>query len=147
MVEKFFKKSFLLANVKPNVVLKIFFLTMSNVEVDFQAWDLQWRFYITKNILPTIRQVELIEKKEFTVAVLDSENEAFVIYVATLSINLSDDIHPSKKASIAHLKADKAPTKVSSKYTDFADVFSPKLALNLPKNIKNNDRAIELVDN
>ena len=33
--ERFFKKSFLLADLNLDVVLKIFFLTMSNVDVDF----------------------------------------------------------------------------------------------------------------
>ncbi len=55
-------------------------------------------------------------------------------------------MHPLKKAQIAHLKADKAPTKVLSKYADFADVFSPKLAAELPEHTGINDHAIELVD-
>ncbi len=33
-----------------------------------------------------------------------------------------------------------------SEYTDFADVFSPKLAVELPKHMRINDHAIELVD-
>ncbi len=39
--ERFFEKSFLLADVKPDVMLGIFFLTMSNANIDFQAQDLQ----------------------------------------------------------------------------------------------------------
>ena len=35
--ERFFEKSFLLANVNLDVELKMLFLTMSNVDVDFQA--------------------------------------------------------------------------------------------------------------
>ena len=35
--EKFFEKSFLLADVNPDVVLGMLFLTMSNVDIDFQA--------------------------------------------------------------------------------------------------------------
>ncbi len=38
--ERFFEKSFPLANVKPDVVLGIHFLTISNVDIDFQARDL-----------------------------------------------------------------------------------------------------------
>ncbi len=38
--ERFFEESFLLADVKPNIVLGMPFLTMSNVDIDFQAWDL-----------------------------------------------------------------------------------------------------------
>ncbi len=39
--ERFFEKSFLLVDVKPEIVLRIPFLTMSNVDIDFQARDLQ----------------------------------------------------------------------------------------------------------
>ncbi len=39
--EKFFEESFLLADVKPNIVLRMPFLTMSNADIDFQARDLQ----------------------------------------------------------------------------------------------------------
>ena len=35
--KRFFEKSFLLANVKPDIMLEIHFLTMSNANVDFQA--------------------------------------------------------------------------------------------------------------
>ncbi len=37
----FFKKSFLFANGKLDIVFGMFFLTMSNIDIDFQAWDLQ----------------------------------------------------------------------------------------------------------
>ncbi len=55
-------------------------------------------------------------------------------------------MHLSRRAQIAHLKADEAPTKVPNKYADFADVFSPKLATELPEHTGINDHAIELVD-
>ncbi len=38
--ETFFEESFLLADVRPNIVLEMSFLTMSNADVDFQARDL-----------------------------------------------------------------------------------------------------------
>ncbi len=144
--EKFFEKSFLLADVKPEIVLGIFFLTMSNADVDFQAQNLQWRSYTTGDIFSTTRRVELIGKKEFTVAALDSEHEAFIVHLAALNVNPGDEIHPLRGAQIAHLKADEAPTKVPSEYADIADVFSPKLAAELPEYMRINDHAIELVD-
>ena len=55
-------------------------------------------------------------------------------------------MHPSKRAQIAYLKADEAPTKVPNKYADFVDVFFPKLAIELSEYTKINDHAIELVD-
>ncbi len=38
--ERFFEESFLLADVSPDIVLGMLFLTMSNVDVDFQARNL-----------------------------------------------------------------------------------------------------------
>ncbi len=142
--ERFFEESFLLADVSPDIVLGMPFLTMSNADVDFQAQDLKWKSYTTGKVLPTIRRVELIEKKEFAAAALDPEHETFVVHVAAVSVNSGDEVHPSRKPQIAHLKADKAPSKVSSKYADFADVFSPKLAAELPEHIGIHDYAIEL---
>ncbi len=55
-------------------------------------------------------------------------------------------MHPSRRAQIAHLKVDEASTQVPSEYADFADVFSPKLAVELPKHTEINDHALELVD-
>ncbi len=52
----------------------------------------------------------------------------------------------SKKAWIAHLKADEALMKVSSKYADFADIFLLKLAADLPKHTGINNRTIKLVN-
>ena len=52
----------------------------------------------------------------------------------------------SKKAQIAYLKVDEALTKVSNKYANFADVFSPKLAVELLEYTRINDYTIKLVD-
>ena len=38
--ERFFEESFLLADVKPEIVFGIPFLIMNNVDVDFQAQNL-----------------------------------------------------------------------------------------------------------
>ncbi len=144
--ERFFKESFLLADVRPDLVLGMPFLTMSNADIDFQARDLQWRSYTTGDALPTTRRVELIEKKEFVVVALDLEHEAFIAQVAALSVDWDDEVHPSRKAQIVHLKADEAPTEVLSKYANFVDVFSPKLAAELPEHTGINDHVIKLVD-
>ncbi len=39
--ERIFGESFLLADVKPDIMLGMSFLTMNNADVDFQAKDLQ----------------------------------------------------------------------------------------------------------
>ncbi len=51
--KKFFEESFLLADVKPDLVLRMLFLTMNNIDVNFQAWDLQWRSHIIRDELLT----------------------------------------------------------------------------------------------
>ncbi len=144
--ERFFEESFLLTDVKPEIVLGMPFLTMNNADVDFQTRNLQWRSYTTGDVLLTTRRVELIGKKEFAAAALDLEHEAFVVHVAALSVDPGDEVHPLRRVQIAHLKADEAPTKVSSEYADFADVFSSKFAAKLSEHTGINDHAIKLVD-
>ena len=55
-------------------------------------------------------------------------------------------MHPLRKASMAYLKFDKAFIKIFSKYADFVDVFSPKLAPKLLKYTRINNHTIELID-
>ena len=144
--ERFFEESFLLANVSPDIVFEMPFLITDNIDIDFQAQNLQWRSYTTGEVLLTTRQVELIGKKKFAAIALDPKYENFVIHIVALSVDSGDEVHPSKRAQITHLKADEAFSKVLSKSADFADVFSPKLAAELSEHTKINDHAIKLVD-
>ena len=41
-----------MANVSPEVVLEMLFLTFSGANVDFLVWELHWRTYTTKKSLP-----------------------------------------------------------------------------------------------
>ena len=72
---RFFEKIFLVANVSPEVVFGIAFLTLNNANVDFSGRELWWRTYITKEALSTTRHIELVGKKEFAIAALDPEYE------------------------------------------------------------------------
>ncbi len=54
-------------------------------------------------------------------------------------------IHPFWVAQIAALQGNKAPTKILVKYSDYTDVFSLDLAIELPKNMEINKHAIELI--
>ena len=56
------------------------------------------------------------------------------------------DVHPSWRPQISGLIAEEASTKVPTKYSDFADVFSPDLASELPEHTRINDHAMKLVD-
>ncbi len=85
--KRFFKENFLLANVRPDIVLGMPFLTMSNADVDFQAQDLQWRSYTTEEVLPTTRRVKLIGKKEFVAAALEKLDGSLRLWVDYRGLN------------------------------------------------------------
>ena len=150
---RFFKETFLVANVSPEVVFEMLFLILSGADVDFLGQELRWRIYITEEVFPTTKHIELVGKKEFAAAALDPEHETYVFHVASLSStplasfkSTTLDVNPSRRPQISSLIAEKAPTKVLAKYLDFADVFSPDLASELPKYSGINDHAIELVE-
>ena len=73
-----------------------------------------------------------------------SKNEAFVIYVT--SISQDSDIYPSWKAQIALLKADETSTFILPKQADFADVFSKNLTAELSEYTGINNHAINLIE-
>ena len=89
------------------------------------------RFYTNAEALSTIKQVELIDKKELAKTALDEESKTFVMHVVALdgSPQLAEMMmHSSRAAHIAALKQDAASTKIPSKYVDYADVFLFDLA-------------------
>ena len=120
------------------------FLTLSNADIQFAEKNLTWRAYTNKDVLPTTRKVELIDKKEFAKAALDENIEAFILYVSFLCLRLKMTIHPARKAQIASLLAKEVT--VPAKYSDFAHVFSKGSAEVLPECTGNNKNAIELED-
>ena len=48
---KFFEKTFLVANVNPEIIFGMLFLTLSGANVDFLGWELQWKTYTIKEAL------------------------------------------------------------------------------------------------
>lgn len=124
--ERFFEGSFLLADIKSDVVVRMSFLIISNIDIDFQAQDIQWRSYTTENVFSTTEKVELIGKKEFIASALDREHEAFIEHVATfnISFNSGDEMHSF----------------------DFVNVFLSKFAVKLHNYTKINNYAIKLVN-
>ncbi len=123
------------------------FLTMTNANIDFKTWDLQWRSYITKEVLAITRKVELIGKKEFIVAAYNPDHKAFIVHVTAPNARPDGEVHPLKRTQIIHFKADKTSTKVLSKYTDFTNIFLSKLAIKFFKHTGINNHTIKLVNN
>ena len=82
---------------------------------------------------------------------LDPRHKTYIVYVGSISPDASSsssplDVYPLKRSQISGLIAKEAPTKVSAKYLDFADIFSPDLAFKLFEHTGINDHAIKLVD-
>ena len=100
---KFFEKTFLVANVSPKVVLGMLFLTLSGADVDFSGREFRWRTYTTEEALSTTRRIELVGKKEFAAAALNSEHKTYIVHVASLNV------HPSRRPQIFGLIAEEAP--------------------------------------
>ena len=148
---RFFEETFLIANVSLEIVLGILFLILSGADVNFFGQELWWSAYTTKKTLLTTRRVELVSKKEFAAVALDPEYETYVVHIGSVSSNASPsssllNIPPSRRPQIFGLIAKKTSTKVPAKYSDFANVFSPDLASELPKHTGINNPAIELVN-
>ena len=146
---RFFKETFLVANISPDMVLRMLLITLSDADVDFLMKKLRWKFYTIKKALPTIKWVKLVGKKEFAAAALDPGHEIFVVHVASLespSNTQEGDVHLFRKVQIAALVANEAPTSIPTEYFDFTSVFSPELATKLFEDIGINDHAIKLVN-
>ena len=127
------------------VVLGMPFLSLGNADFQFSAREFNWRSYTTAEALSTARRVELIDKYEFAKIALDENSETFVVHVAALN-NLELAIPPSKAPLLAALQQDKASTEILPEYADYADIFSPDLAMELPGYTGMNEYAIELVE-
>ena len=119
------------------------FLTLSDANIDFLGREL------IKKALPTIRCIELVDKKEFAVIALDPEYKTYIVYVGSVSSIASPksfplDVHPFCRLQIASLIAKKAPIKIPNEYVNFA--FSPDLVSKLSKYTEINNHSIKLVD-
>lgn len=132
---QFFQKIFLLANTSVKMILKIFLLTFSYVNMSFLEQKLIWKFYIVAKALLTIKQVKCINKKEFAKVTLNENNETFIVHMTFSSLRKKPTmtIHPAKKTQIVLLLAQYV--KILAKYLDFPDVFVEKKALVLLERI------------
>ena len=139
---RFFQETFLVADKSMEVVFGMFFLTLSKVEVDFVEKKLTWKAYTIAKALPTNKNVQIIGPKEFVKAVLDQEQEAFMVYITMFSKPIK--VHPDWEVQIATLITDKAPVIIPAEYSDFKDVFSKKFAIVLTEHTEINTHAIDL---
>ena len=144
----------MVANISPEAVFEIFFINLSNINIDFLDQRLRWRTYATKKTFPTTRYIKLVGKKKLIIIVLDSEHETFIVHVAFFSsfaVSLSSilydaDVHFSRRPQIAGLIVEEVLTKVLAKFLNFVDIFLLDLVSKLSKDADINDYAIKLVN-
>ena len=86
------------------MVLRMTFLILNNANIKFAQKKSIWRSYIIVKALSTIKQMEIINKKNFAKLALDEHNETFITHVTFL---LMMAIYPVKKAQITLLITEK----------------------------------------
>ena len=99
---RFVKETFLLADTSIEIVSRMSFLALSNVDIQFDIESLTWRSYSVAEALPTARRVEIIDKHEFAEAILDDKSEIFVVHVIAMEA-LDPAIHLSRAPLLAVL--------------------------------------------
>lgn len=123
------------------IVLIKTFSNPNNADILFLKYKLSWKSYIAIKALPTIKQIELIDRKKFAKAILDKDVKPLIKHI-TFSISLMLT-HLAKKAQIALLLTKKI--LILRGYSDFINVFYKHKALILLKIIKFNQYTIKLL--
>lgn len=90
---RFSEKTFLLADIIIKIALKISFLILSNIEVNFNNREFKQRLYIAVKVFCTGREVKLNREKTFLALTLDSEDETFVVHVLSLMISNKNEVY------------------------------------------------------
>lgn len=81
--------------------------------------------------------MKIIDKKEFATAILNKDDEIFVVYMAALSI-MDSNVHPSRHAQIALLEVEEVT--IPFKCANWINVFSSNFTAELFKHTSiNND--------
>ena len=79
---RFFQETFLVADTKFEMILRMPFLKISNTDVAFGEGTPTWKSYTTSEALLTTKQVRLVYPKEFVIAALDADSKTFIVHVA-----------------------------------------------------------------
>ena len=94
---RFFQETFLVADTKFEVILRMPFLKISNADIAFNEETLTWKSYTTNETLPATKRVRLVDPKEFVIAALDVNSKTFVMHVA-IREREEMAINPDRKA-------------------------------------------------
>lgn len=120
------------------------FLVINDIDIQLaETRKLIQRNHIAVIALSTTKRVELINKRKFAAASLDKKVETFVVYIAALLATL---FHPRKEAYIRTLIIKETFIKITTKYSEYANVLSADLAMELQKYTRIINYAIDLLE-
>ena len=88
--------------------------------------------------------MEIIDKKKFVLALLNTDNKIFVVNVVALAEPTTMPIHPFCQVLVAVLTSKEIG--ISTEYSDFSNVFSSDSTAELPEHTGINDHPINLLD-
>ena len=88
-----------MADTQFEVVLGMPFLKISNADVSFGEETFTWKLYSTNKALPTTKQVQLVNPKEFVIVALDADSKTIVVHMA-IRKREEMTMDPERKAQI-----------------------------------------------
>ena len=83
----------MISDIKVVVVFKMLLIIFSNAYLWFTHKVLFWGSYNITTTLLTIQKIEIIDKKEFVVIILDKEDETFMVYIVATSVKVVLNIY------------------------------------------------------
>ena len=99
---------------------------------------------MAEKALPTTKKLEIIDKKEFAAAVLNSDDKSFVVHIAALAEPTTMLIHLSCPAQVTTLTSEE--TGILIEYFDFSNNFFLNSAAELLEHTGIHDYSINLLD-
>ena len=124
--------------------MEMFFLTLSKADIWFAELKLVWKTYTAAEALSTTKRVEIIDKKEFTAAALNGDDETSIVHVPALAKPTTMPIYSSRQAQVAVLTSKE--TEIPTEYSNFSDFFSSNSTAELPEHTGINNHPIDLLD-
>ena len=110
-----------------------------------------WRTHTINKVLLTTKQVQIINKKNFVIAALDTNSNTFMIYMVIweqeemlMYSKKQAQIKAQNGAQVETLLFDKSPTEILMEYFYYSNVFLAKNAVKLLENIRINEYIIKL---
>ena len=123
------------------------FLKLNNADTSFSKKILTWRTYTTNKALSTIEQVQIINKKDFIIAMLDANSKMFVMHIAIREqerMPMHSKRQTQIEAQVRALLFNKALTEILAEYSNYYNVFSAEYAVEFLKNTGMNKHPIKL---